>query len=199
MARRKSIFKNPFKNSSSAQGSGSNTEVDSESCHTNHAGNELLQEMMDLETAEQIIDDEKMESLREMMGPSLAQSILNLKIAPIIKPRNIFAILPEPHQIVAASKLEYLCGSSYEGGILGDRSGMGKIFSAIILIKISKREKYGGPWVIVTEKSRLSKWEREIQRVLKPDYKLNVLIMSKKVSYSCITLLDQLIRITNML
>ena len=66
--------------------------------------------------------------------------------------------------------------------------GLGKTFSALLLLLAIHRQPDEGPALIVTKKSLVPHWETEIKQVIKPQHALRCPILDKSV---CLPLMDE--------
>jgi SNF2 family DNA or RNA helicase len=78
--------------------------------------------------------------------------------------------------------------SKFQGGFIGDTMGMRKTLTSILVMIASilaEREKptsKKGPWVVVTKKSLIPNWLREISENMSKDAGIRVLALTPKVS-----------------
>ncbi|KFX88499.1 hypothetical protein V490_07589 [Pseudogymnoascus sp. VKM F-3557] len=124
-------------------------------------------------------------ALRDFFGESLSASIEALRAVEPLEKDDFIVSTPRQHQLYAAAKLLYLIGTRFEGGMVGDTMGLGKTLSSLLVVlrTILEARAQGrklAPWIIVTKKSLVPNWEREIASNVSEDAGLRVLILTSK-------------------
>lgn len=137
----------------------------------------------DDEDVEEVDEGEELDiqALKDTLGPDLTEAIKNLRNVGALEARSP---TPRLHQLYAAARLIYLSRSPLKGGILGDTMGLGKTLSSLLVIQedILAARVAGGqrmPNLIITKKSLVPSWHREIKNNLAAD--VRVLILTSKV------------------
>ena len=96
-------------------------------------------------------DGKEVLDIKVALGGRLTQHIRDLHAVQSIPIPDTIVRSPRPLQLPAAGRLRFLYRSLYRGGILREPLGLGKTFSAILLLLFVPGQPDKGPMLIVTK------------------------------------------------